>query len=135
MTCIALVEAKRKRKNVQAAIDQTGRYAQAFVPSSVGSVHRPEHMAIRHLSDRRPGINRHLHPSWHRGGADTTVLAYEVDDAPAAIALLDVGESERCHLGSSQSATKKDGKNSVLMLIARGSAPQDTRFLALKLKP
>ncbi|MGY4617256.1 type I restriction enzyme R subunit [Bradyrhizobium sp. USDA 4472] len=32
MTCIALVEAKRKRKNVQAAIDQTGRYAQAFDP-------------------------------------------------------------------------------------------------------
>jgi type I restriction enzyme R subunit len=31
MTCIALVEAKRKRKNVQAAIDQTGRYAQGFV--------------------------------------------------------------------------------------------------------
>jgi type I restriction enzyme R subunit len=31
MKCIALVEAKRKRKNVQAAIDQTGRYAQAFV--------------------------------------------------------------------------------------------------------
>jgi Type III restriction enzyme, res subunit len=30
-TCIALVEAKRKRKNVQAAIDQTGRYAQGFV--------------------------------------------------------------------------------------------------------
>jgi hypothetical protein len=31
--CIALVEAKRKRKNVQAAIDQTGRYAQGFVAS------------------------------------------------------------------------------------------------------
>jgi type I restriction enzyme R subunit len=31
MRCIALVEAKRKRKNVQAAIDQTGRYAQGFV--------------------------------------------------------------------------------------------------------
>ncbi|MDE5452546.1 type I restriction-modification system endonuclease [Bradyrhizobium sp. CSA112] len=31
MTCIGLVEAKRKRKNIQAAIDQTGRYAQAFV--------------------------------------------------------------------------------------------------------
>lgn len=29
-TCVALVEAKRKRKNVQAAIDQTGRYAQGF---------------------------------------------------------------------------------------------------------
>jgi type I restriction enzyme R subunit len=31
MKCIALVEAKRKRKNAQAAIDQTGRYAQGFV--------------------------------------------------------------------------------------------------------
>ncbi|MEH2475695.1 type I restriction enzyme R subunit [Nitrobacteraceae bacterium AZCC 2161] len=34
MTCIALVEAKRKRKNVQAAIDQTGRYAQAFTANN-----------------------------------------------------------------------------------------------------
>jgi type I restriction enzyme, R subunit len=32
-TCIALVEAKRKRKNVQTAIDQAGRYAQAFKPA------------------------------------------------------------------------------------------------------
>ena len=29
----------------------------------------------------------------------------------------------------------KDGKNSILMLVARGSNPQETRFLALKLKP
>ncbi|MET3842061.1 type I restriction-modification system endonuclease [Bradyrhizobium sp. OAE829] len=40
MTCIALVEAKRKRKNVQAAIDQTGRYAQAFNP--IDGVELPE---------------------------------------------------------------------------------------------
>lgn len=40
MTCIALVEAKRKRKNVQAAIDQTGRYAQAFAP--IDGVELPE---------------------------------------------------------------------------------------------
>jgi type I restriction enzyme R subunit len=32
-TCIGLVEAKRKRKNVQAAIDQAGRYAQGFDPA------------------------------------------------------------------------------------------------------
>jgi type I restriction enzyme, R subunit len=29
-TCVALVEAKRRRKNVSAAIDQTGRYSQGF---------------------------------------------------------------------------------------------------------
>jgi type I restriction enzyme R subunit len=32
-TCVGLVEAKRKRKNVQAAIDQSGRYAQGFAPA------------------------------------------------------------------------------------------------------
>jgi len=32
-------------------------------------------------------------------------------------------------------AAQKDGKTSILMLIAKGSNPQDTRFLALKLKP
>jgi type I restriction enzyme R subunit len=31
-TCLGLVEAKRKRKNVSAAIDQAGRYAQGFAP-------------------------------------------------------------------------------------------------------
>jgi type I restriction enzyme, R subunit len=31
MKCIAFVEAKRKRKNVQATIDQTGRYSQGFI--------------------------------------------------------------------------------------------------------
>jgi type I restriction enzyme, R subunit len=31
-TCVGLVEAKRNRKNVQAAIDQSGRYAQGFAP-------------------------------------------------------------------------------------------------------
>ena len=30
LTCVGLVEAKRKQKNVAAAIDQTGRYAQVF---------------------------------------------------------------------------------------------------------
>jgi type I restriction enzyme R subunit len=30
LTCIGLVEAKRKRKNVSTAIDQAGRYAQGF---------------------------------------------------------------------------------------------------------
>jgi type I restriction enzyme, R subunit len=32
-TCVGLVEAKRKRKNVQAAIDQSGRYSQGFAPA------------------------------------------------------------------------------------------------------
>src|SRR5262249_4699808 len=32
-TCVGLVEAKRKRRNVQAAIDQSGRYPQRFAPA------------------------------------------------------------------------------------------------------
>jgi type I restriction enzyme R subunit len=32
-TCVGLVEAKRKRKNISGAIDQAGRYAQGFAPS------------------------------------------------------------------------------------------------------
>ncbi|CCE11419.1 endonuclease R [Bradyrhizobium sp. STM 3843] len=40
MTCVALVEAKRKRKNVQAAIDQAGRYAQGF--DVINGVEHPE---------------------------------------------------------------------------------------------
>lgn len=35
LTCVGLVEAKRKRKNVAAAIDQTGRYAQKAISRPV----------------------------------------------------------------------------------------------------
>jgi hypothetical protein len=40
------------------------------------------------------------------------VLAYQIDDAPAAIALLQVRESERGDLGPPQAAAKENGENS-----------------------
>jgi hypothetical protein len=40
------------------------------------------------------------------------VLADQINDAPAAIALLQVRETERGHLGAPQAAAEKDRNNS-----------------------
>ena len=40
------------------------------------------------------------------------MLADQINDAPAAIALLQVRERERGHLGPSQAAAEKNGENS-----------------------
>jgi hypothetical protein len=40
------------------------------------------------------------------------VLADQINDAPAAVALLQVRESERGNLGAPQAAAEKNGENS-----------------------
>jgi hypothetical protein len=40
------------------------------------------------------------------------VFAYEVNDAPAAVALLEMGKSERGNLGSPKAASEKNGEDS-----------------------
>ena len=42
------------------------------------------------------------------------MLADEIDDAPAAIALLDVRERERRHFRSSESAAEKNGEDGAI---------------------
>jgi len=61
----------------------------------VASIHRAEYSAFRNAARGSPHIDRHLHPGRHRHGADAAVLANEVYDTPAAIALLDVCERQR----------------------------------------
>jgi hypothetical protein len=54
--------------------------------------------------------NRDLHPDRHRNGAHAAMLANEIDDAPATVALLDMGERERGYLRSLES-TAEEGRN------------------------
>jgi hypothetical protein len=46
-------------------------------------------------------------PCRHWDGADAAVLADQIYDAPAAVALLDVRERERRHLGATEPAAEK----------------------------
>src|SRR5262245_17181334 len=57
----------------------------------------------------RPKIDRKLHPVRHRRRSEATVLTDEIDDAPAAISLLDVGECERGNFGAAESAAEENG--------------------------
>ena len=58
----------------------------------VASIHRAEYAALAQTGCGSPGVDRDFHPSRHRNGAHAAVLADEVNDTPAAIALLDVRE-------------------------------------------
>src|SRR5712692_3000067 len=75
----------------------------------VASVYRPEHWAVDNPGGGRPSIDGNFDPGWHRYGADAAVLANKVHNAPATIALLDVRERERRHLGTPESAAEEDG--------------------------
>ena len=85
--------------------------AQHFARDAVSAIYRTEHVTFRHAGWRCPGIDRHLHPGRHRRGADPAVLADQINDAPAAIALLQVRECERRDLRPSETAAEKNGEN------------------------
>jgi len=77
----------------------------------VATVHRSEYSAVRQTGCGGPSIDRHLHPRRHRHSSDAAVLANEVDNAPAAIALLDVRERQSRDLGTPEPAAEQDGED------------------------
>jgi hypothetical protein len=74
--------------------------AQRFACDAASAVYRTEDVSFRRPGWRCPRIDGHLHPGRHWRGADPSVFADQINDAPAAIALLQVRESERGHLGA-----------------------------------
>jgi hypothetical protein len=86
--------------------------AQHFACDSASAIYRTEDVTLRHAGWRCPRIDRRLSPARHRSGADATVLADQINDAPTAIALLQVRESERCDLGASQAAAEENSEDS-----------------------
>src|ERR1035438_5824198 len=77
-----------------------------------GAVHGPEYETVSDAGGGRPGIHCYLHPRRHRYRPHTAVLSHQVHDAPTPVALLDVGDSERRHLGPPQPAAEEHREDS-----------------------
>jgi hypothetical protein len=73
-----------------------------------GAVHGPEYETVSDAGGGRPGIHCYLYPRRHRYRPHTAVLSHQVHDAPTPVALLDVGDGERCHFRPPQPAAQED---------------------------
>src|ERR1022692_4876189 len=67
-------------------------------------VYGAEHAAAGQSRRGAPCIDLHLYPGRHGNGAQAAAFTQQVDDCPAAIALLDVLEGDLGGLGAAQSA-------------------------------
>jgi len=106
-------------------------FAQHFACDSVSAINWTEDVTFRHTGRRCPSIDGHLNPGRHRNGADATVLADQVNDAPTAIALLQVREGECSHLGAPQTAAEKNREDS---FVAQSPACRDVRGAQQRLR-
>jgi hypothetical protein len=73
-------------------------FAQALASNGSAAIHRAEYVRGGDSGGGRPRVDRHLHPSRHRRGADPPVFPHEINDAPAAVSLLHVRERKGCYL-------------------------------------
>jgi hypothetical protein len=88
-------------------------------------------VAVSDASSRSPGINGDFHPHRNWRSSNATVLADEIDNAPASITLLDVPESKRRDFGSSQPAPKKNSEDGA---IAQTANRRDVRRAEQRLR-
>ena len=77
---------------------------EAFAYDAIGAIHRSENVTLRYTCGIGPSVDGYFDPGWHRRSADPAVLTNQVDNAPPAIALLHMGESERRHFRTSEPA-------------------------------
>ena len=82
-------------------------FAQAVALRLAGAVHGSEHVSVGDAGRGSPRIGRDLYPRRHRNRPHPAMLANEVHDAPSSVALLDVGDGERSHLGPPQAAAEE----------------------------
>ena len=59
------------------------------------------------------------------------MLSDEIDDAPTAVALLDMRKCEPCHFRTAQSASEKDGEDGT---IAKSDGRRDVRLAQKRLR-
>jgi len=69
----------------------------ALAGDAAAAIQRAEYAPGRDTRRQRPRVDRNFHPHGYRRGANAPVLPHQIDDAPAAIALLDMRKRERCH--------------------------------------
>ena len=79
-------------------------FAQADALRLAGAVYGSEYVTSSDPSGGCPCIDCHLHPRRHRHRPDAAMLPNEVHDAPPAVPLLDVTESECGHFRPPKSA-------------------------------
>ena len=72
----------------------------------VSAADAPEHVPVSHAGRFHPGVDGDLHRGRHRNRAYAPVLAEEVHDAPAVVALLYVLQRKRRHFRSAQPAAQ-----------------------------
>ena len=66
--------------------------AQALAGNGARAAHRPEYETGGNFGGRGPRIYCRFHPRWHWRCPNATMLADQIDNAPAAVALLNVRE-------------------------------------------
>ncbi len=84
-------------------------------------VYRAEDVTGSDRCGRRPCVDGDFHPRRNRRRSNATMLSDEIDNAPASIPLLNVGESKGRDFGSSQPAAEKDGEDSPITQPSNGS--------------
>jgi len=89
-------------------------FAKALAGYGAGAIYRAEGVPGGDAGGRCPGVNCHLDPRRHRRGANAAVFSHEIDDAPASIALLDMGGRECRHLRPAQPAAEKDSEDGTI---------------------
>ena len=90
---------------------QTTFSLKAVSRTCTASIYGAEHGAICNPGDSSPSIDRDLDPGRHRHRPHAPVLADQIDDAPPAIALLNVLEGERRYLGAPQPAAEQHSQD------------------------
>ena len=69
-------------------------FAKTIVGHAVTTQDGTKHVAVGNSGRCRPNVDRDLHPCRHRCRADAPMLADEIDNAPASIALLQVRQCQ-----------------------------------------
>ena len=97
--------------------DDVGDRVRAHAPA-VGQVvapaQRAKHAAVGEAGQQRPAVDQHPGPGRHRHRAHAVALADDVDDGPAAVALLQVAERERGQLAAAQAAAEQHGQDGLV---------------------
>src|SRR5262249_31597676 len=76
--------------------------AQTFTSDYASAVQGPKYVPRGNIRGSRPGVDRRFDPRRYRFRSDAPVLAPEIDNAPAAITLLEMAKRERRHFGATQ---------------------------------
>ena len=82
--------------------------AEPFAGDASPAIHRSENMIGGDAGCGSLGVDRYLHPCWHRRGPHASVFSHEIDDTPSSVTLLQMRKCERRHFRSAQSAAKKN---------------------------